>query len=957
MKNGNDHIFDFESYKNMTLVELKDKLKNDLTFIHSPTDDELISFGVININELFEELCSEYNKDLTNFIKHFSKNSGLKVNLIDGNSITSNKLLTENLFYFEKENPFIISFSSNSMVGFSSMQIFNIKGSTVFTLSKLENDDNTNDWFINDLSRAIVNINQNPDLLIETPQKKVIITNFNYPHLGHNLWNGISSWGLFNPDDITGVEFLAQSLCYNIKIPNVHFTTTKPLLKFDLTNELPIFLKTNYINEKTISYIDYNSKINKKIKDNIPEDLFEKKYAVISLRSGNRCVENNYEFNKSVIELILSNADIDYILIDGMNATSISERSSHKNINLESELDLANKLIELYPNKLFSIVGCTVNENLHITEKSSFFVAPWGAGLTKSNWILNKPCYIYSSSLILMSKKDLYIYDSNEFRENANKAWFMPSNCCVKEDKKSSPRSNFNIDIKSFEADFCLFLSFFSDKNKKTKNSIDRTYTLSKSLSRVISLFYNSTFFSNKILSTNNYAYFYDFIKKQTNEKSLNITKDNIFNLVSNAKVKLSNCMMEENHLHFSDNRNKIELDLNGSIFFGNVILYFSRLNNTNIITVYSGSNCAISGFIFYKNDALFLYHLDNINESILERSLNKEIPNTINDDALHHYLFNKNKKENALVFQHWHIGHHIWNELSVADKISNKKAWGNDWKLIKASPETEHYGTFTELFGSKGSNDVTLSEKNDLNEYIVKNNINAIKIKYRYISDDLTKKIVSLSNHKNKTLIEWIKNTHTRDVKITYNIRISDRSLHEQVSLIVDVCKNLIKAEKRVVVFVDGINSSHSNIGTTVIGDSNVLINKELLLYNDIKDELEKLSVPCISLIGSEVSTSISITSISDFYIAPWGAGLAKYAWVCNKKGYVHCSKKVYEEKTDLNIYDNTDVRENARKIFFLNECDVVDDSDEGFRVNYSINTDYAAKLIIEDYINTEKG
>ncbi len=59
------------------------------------------------------------------------------------------------------------------------------------------------------------------------------------------------------------------------------------------------------------------------------------------------------------------------------------------------------------------------------------------------------------------------------------------------------------------------------------------------------------------------------------------------------------------------------------------------------------------------------------------------------------------------------------------------------------------------------------------------------------------------------------------------------------------------------------------------------------------------------------------------------WGAGLAKYRWICNKPGFVITSHWNLTQRPDLNIYDHPGLMENPSPMYWL-EPEMVTDCPE---------------------------
>jgi hypothetical protein len=104
-------------------------------------------------------------------------------------------------------------------------------------------------------------------------------------------------------------------------------------------------------------------------------------------------------------------------------------------------------------------------------------------------------------------------------------------------------------------------------------------------------------------------------------------------------------------------------------------------------------------------------------------------------------------------------------------------------------------------------------------------------------------------------------------------------------------------------------------------------------------------------------MSESIHWCNRSDFFITPWGAGLAKYRWVCNRPGLVLASPRFLREAGEqtVHLYDSPEFMEDPSRLEFVASTDVQDEPDAEVlvsvethgRMNFSVNRDaFAVRL-----------
>lgn len=433
---------DLEGFQNLTndntnmsscTALLKDNIKvSNFTNVAKATSHFENQPHLQKIIHFFEKYLINFRKDLNPLISLIFENKGLKFpSPYTGEYVLSNVICGDNIFIFHTdEGGFIVSFSSPWKSGFNSLQVTLLKEKSCLHISTSQVIEEINGWYFADLGRVLLRMRQGRLSFLKDgfKDKKVIITNYNYPHIGHNLWNGISAWGavdrtIGNPD-----QFVSQSVCYDTYIYGALNCESKIIEEFDLKAELPFFIKNNFISNDVAQSIvsrsinSYDFAIHK---FSLPKNLFYTRYLVVNIRIGNRSVLNYKEFYSSLVTRLLNSFPRYYLIIDGMNTSKVVSSSTHKGIDLDDEITLGKELCSLEPARVFSVIGSTISENISVIQNALAVVAPWGAGLAKHCWISNLPAVLYSSSSILRSRDDLRIYDTEEFREGAKEAMFL----------------------------------------------------------------------------------------------------------------------------------------------------------------------------------------------------------------------------------------------------------------------------------------------------------------------------------------------------------------------------------------------------------------------------------------------------------------------------------------------------------------------------------------------------
>jgi hypothetical protein len=418
-----------------------------------------------------------------------------------GKIVSTDYSLTHDAYYFQDDN-FILSFFSDWANPFLFYQVYLLSSNTVIygyldTQSELHNYNKKPDsfmmYFANLLKLNTVYKSQIKKYL-NSPISNVVISNRNFKHLGHAIWNGLSA---INPNLYKAflnsekpIYFDPQSSVlpnYKSGIMGFDSHLTQPINSEEVLYNKNIFnlsIKANSVHESTASqilkgaYYDLDADVIDEIKS-FRRNFFP--VVIIGLRCGTRAWEKQEEGYNEVIESILNNHPTAGFIIDGMNSIKTEVHSSHANIDMDEEVNIANKL-RMDRSNVISLIGESVNHSLVWGEIADCFVSPWGAGLAKYKWVNNIKGVVFSSRCVLEEKNDLHIYDDDRYRELAVKDIWLPAVFAtnaeyksIEDYKKVHPNGNgfyyqnFNVDSNKLSEVVLSYLNNISKCSEELK--------------------------------------------------------------------------------------------------------------------------------------------------------------------------------------------------------------------------------------------------------------------------------------------------------------------------------------------------------------------------------------------------------------------------------------------------------------------------------------------------------
>jgi len=284
-------------------------------------------------------------------------------------------------------------------------------------------------------------------------------------------------------------------------------------------------------------------------------------------------------------------------------------------------------------------------------------------------------------------------------------------------------------------------------------------------------------------------------------------------------------------------------------------------------------------------------------------------------------------------IVREYHFAHALYNEYAGIFRTIKSGVADNIARLVVIKyPGSELYGPLDEIFPEFAGRIVRLGP--DFAEIVRKcycNNWFAIRLTDYFVPDALAGRIasrLSLLCEDNPTLRQVSAARESGSQVIVLGLRVENRTWVRLAEGYADLVRSLAACNGTFVVLIDG----HNLLG---IG-ADEFTGIEFGIVEVLKEaaaECENVTV--ISMVGMAVDLNLALIGQADFFVAPWGAGNAKYKWVWNKPGIVFSNRWNLANKRDLRIWDHPAVRELAIPCDFLGPQFVTDRPDVGEHEN----------------------
>lgn len=183
----------------------------------------------------------------------------------------------------------------------------------------------------------------------------------------------------------------------------------------------------------------------------------------------------------------------------------------------------------------------------------------------------------------------------------------------------------------------------------------------------------------------------------------------------------------------------------------------------------------------------------------------------------------------------------------------------------------------------------------------------------------------------------------------VVVGLRIGNRTIEDMggfTDRLVDMLANRLGT---VTIVIDGHNSigdepglTYASFGDTLSGGSSFM-QRELAIADGLERRYRGTAVTIVNNIDRPVQESVVWCSEADFFVAPWGAALAKYRWVCNTPGLATVGRWNLERRHDLGIYNHPAAMDDPTPMLFNPVEAVTDiaapDSADADRSNYTLD------------------
>ncbi|WP_419731036.1 hypothetical protein [Lichenicola sp.] len=282
------------------------------------------------------------------------------------------------------------------------------------------------------------------------------------------------------------------------------------------------------------------------------------------------------------------------------------------------------------------------------------------------------------------------------------------------------------------------------------------------------------------------------------------------------------------------------------------------------------------------------------------------------------------------------HIGHVLWNDISGIGNIiaSVPKQQLPHFMVFESQYEPEMYGPldriFPELAGRLERSHASLMEA--IPGFYAKGQCLIRSSSMKVTADVRDRILATVKPLDAASPASVCRKARASGVPVVmFGIRVENRTIVGLESFCTTLVRHLARTLGSAIVVVDGHNSrigsqddfiwSHGERGAS---RSPIMIERDMVAA--MQAASQGTGIEIVSTIGLPITESLACGRESDALIAIWGAGLAKYRWVCNIPGLLLTNRWNLTHLGDRFIYHHPDAMEAPTPLVFIPE-DAVED------------------------------
>jgi hypothetical protein len=247
-----------------------------------------------------------------------------------------------------------------------------------------------------------------------------------------------------------------------------------------------------------------------------------------------------------------------------------------------------------------------------------------------------------------------------------------------------------------------------------------------------------------------------------------------------------------------------------------------------------------------------------------------------------------------------------------------------------------EFYGPLANLYPELGANIVTaFQELDELQQFAYADGIQVFRISGSHISAAIRDRLTrAVQTDPNVRMLGQLSDPNLANATptIVLGLRLLNRTHHDLAGFYCEVIDRLLQDVPALAVVIDGLNtrpwagtSTPYRVSIPQHGDRDFLTEERQAVAR-IHAHVAGRPVTVVDCVGTLMRPNLFWIDRAQMFVAPWGAGLVKYRWVCNKPGVVFSSRGNLSQPHHLPIYHLPQFMEDPAEIEYVSPDAVTD-------------------------------
>lgn len=294
------------------------------------------------------------------------------------------------------------------------------------------------------------------------------------------------------------------------------------------------------------------------------------------------------------------------------------------------------------------------------------------------------------------------------------------------------------------------------------------------------------------------------------------------------------------------------------------------------------------------------------------------------------------------------HLGHNLWNDLTALYRIEKNNLLKNLEEIVLFRGANGEPWIKLENFSNNAVINRNIFSQHDLINFFYKNHKFPIRLGDNFIFEDIANRIIKYSE------VNCAKKSFKTadEIWVVFGLRFENRTWLNQKEGLLEISEYIAQNTKNLTIIIDGhdiINSTGKHHASHQESPDANINQLETNLFNILSEKYHNTNIKVIDAVSLSIDCTVNLISKSDFFIAPWGAGLAKYKWISNIPGIIFTSQWNLKNKRDLKIYESDSFRERATPSLYVDAKYIQDRDCSTNNIRISIEDPSRADFIVD--------